>query len=417
MSPRPHPSRTAAAATIAAAALILGATLGLAADAKRPPRGTLPRLPADRLAASWWSRHGGFFHAGADPSLPAVLLIHGNHESATNWTDPARMEQHYDYRRHPGAKKLGKKSVPNAGIYKVSASPWLDLEGRSWVEFLRARGYTVAGYSQSPGTIAEIMEEAEEGFARFLSETAALQPGSPPPVAILAHSRGGLIARHILKRQGAAGRVRWLVTLHTPHQGSEMAVAPRRLADEAVEAAGGAHLPEPFQGQLRELARKIASPLWKMIDDQSKELRPGSPMFLALEEGERPVAGVHYHTFGGTNPDFYRMYVWTFTPMSSVPQYRGLKQYFAWEVKPAEVGAASPMYGSVKHIAPEITPGKGDGLVSDARARLPESFGAVHHTDDLNHAEVLWDRALQDRVDRILTGGPRSAAAAARLAR
>jgi hypothetical protein len=190
-----------------------------------------------------------------------------------------------------------------------------------------------------------------------------------------------------------------------------MAVAPNLIADEAVEAVGGAHLPEPFESELRGLARQIASPLRAMIDDQSRELRPGSPMFRALEDGERPLDGVRYFTFGGTNPNFYRFYVWTFTPMSSVPQYKGLDQYFVWEVKPAEIGPASPMYASIRDVAPEITPGKGDGLVSDVRARLPEAFHAVHATENLNHAEVLWDRPLQSRVDRILRGGSRTAAA------
>jgi hypothetical protein len=263
----------------------------------------------------------------------------------------------------------------------------------------------VAGYSQSDGTIGKIMGEAHEAFDQFLKDTAALNPSSPPPVAIVAHSRGGLVARHLLKSMGSAGRVRSLITLHTPHQGSEMAAAPNRLADEAVETVGGEHLPEPFESELRNLVRGIASPLKRMIDDQSKELRPGSPMFQSLEQGEQPLEGVRYYTFGGTNPNYYRLYVWHFTPMSSVPQYSGLDQYFAWEVKPAEVGVASPMYGSVKHFVPEITPGKGDGLVSDARSRLPAKFNAAHNTDKLNHAEVFWDRPLQSRVDQILRGG------------
>ncbi|HEY7728062.1 MAG TPA: hypothetical protein VID50_06370 [Candidatus Eisenbacteria bacterium] len=370
-----------------------------------PPSGALPKAQGRILpqAGAWWQQHGGFFHAGTDRSLPAVFLIHANHQSARDWTEPSNIQQHYAYRSSPGTKSLGKKSVPNAGVYKVAASPWLDVDTHSWVAFLRAKGYTVAGYTQSPGTIAEVMDEAGEAFDQFLKDTAALGP-APPPVAIVGHSRGGLIARHLLKRKDAAGRVKWLITLHTPHQGSEMANAPERIADSAVEAVGGANLPEPFQSELRSLARSIAAPLRRLIDDQSRELRPGSPMLLALKNGERPLDGIRYFTFGGTNPNYYRLYVWTFTAMSSVPQYKGLEQYFVWKVKPAEIGPASPMYASVRDVAPEITPGKGDGLVSDARARLPEAFHAEHVTDELNHAEVLWDPALQARVDRILRG-------------
>ena len=395
-----------------AAFLILGALPAVAKDKGPLPR-VVTRTAQGPKSATWWQKHKGFFYAGTDPSLPAVFLIHGNHNSAKDWTKPSHLEQHYDYRDHPGKKRIGKKSAPNAGIYKVAASPWLKVDDQSWVGFLRAKGYTVGGYSQSPGTIAEVMDEAEEGLDQFLRDTAALGASSPPAVAILAHSRGGLISRHLLKRKGSAGRVTCLITLHSPHQGSEMAVAPQRLADEAVDAIGGAHLPEPFESELRSLARSIASPLRAMIDDQSRELRPGSPMYLALENGERPLDGVRYFTFGGTNPNYYRFYAWTFTPMSSVPQYKGLEQYFVWAVKPAEIGPASPMYASVRHVVPEITPGKGDGLVSDVRAHLPEAFHAVHVTQDLNHAEVLWDRTLQSRVDQILRGGSRTAATAA----
>ena len=103
--------------------------------------------------------------------------------------------------------------------------------------------------------------------------------------------------------------------------------------------------------------------------------------------------------------------------MSSVPQYKGIEQYFVWEVKPTEIGPASPMYASVRDVAPEITPGMGDGLVSDMRAHLPDAFHAEHVTENLNHAEVLWDRALQGRVDRILRGGARSATAITRTLR
>jgi hypothetical protein len=49
---------------------------------------------------------------------------------------------------------------------------------------------------------------------------------------------------------------------------------------------------------------------------------------------------------------------------------------------------------------PEITPGQGDILVSDQSARLPYS---IHQTDQLNHVEVLWNRALQQQVASILS--------------
>jgi hypothetical protein len=90
-----------------------------------------------------------------------------------------------------------------------------------------------------------------------------------------------------------------------------------------------------------------------------------------------------------------------FTPMSTVPQYKNLEQYFDWQAKPAEVGLVSPLLDRVNAIVPEIRAGTGDSLVTDVSARLPYS---VHESDQLNHAEVLWDRTMQQKVMRILAG-------------
>ena len=73
--------------------------------------------------ATWWQAHGAFFDAGTDPALPAVFLIHWNHETAKDWTKSSTIEQHYNCQGHPRTKKLGKEDGPNAGIYKVAASP------------------------------------------------------------------------------------------------------------------------------------------------------------------------------------------------------------------------------------------------------------------------------------------------------
>src|SRR5262249_46024994 len=43
------------------------------------------------------------------------------------------------------------------------------------------------------------------------------------PVNIIAHSMGGLDARHLISRLGFSGRVRSLTTVATPHRGSALA--------------------------------------------------------------------------------------------------------------------------------------------------------------------------------------------------
>ncbi len=229
-----------------------------------------------------------------------------------------------------------------------------------------------------------------------------MNPAAPPPIALVGHSRGGLVIHKLLRDQGnLGGRIRRVITIHSPHHGSQMAKAPERLAEDAAELFAKAELPPEVKHPLKELALQIVSPLNRMIDDGSKELAPESPLITGLLSGDAPVEGVQYFTFGGTTPTLVRLYTWLFTPMSSVPQYKNLEQYFDWQAKPAEVGLVSPLLDRITAFAPEIKAGQGDSLVTDLSARLPYS---VHETDQLNHAEVLWDRTLQQKVARILSG-------------
>jgi hypothetical protein len=80
------------------------------------------------------------------------------------------------------------------------------------------------------------------------------------------------------------------------------------------------------------------------------------------------------------------------------------KQYFVWRVRANEMAPISPMLDEMRDFAAELKPGQGDGLVTNASSRLPWS---THVTTDLNHAEVLWDRPLQQRVARLLDEGTR----------
>lgn len=221
-------------------------------------------------------------------------------------------------------------------------------------------------------------------------------------MALIGHSRGGLIIRRLLKEQGnASGRIRWVVTLHSPHHGSAMAQVPQALAEQTAELFNNVQLPPAVHDDLKKLALFLVQPLNQFIDDGSRELAPDSALIRGLAAGEQPLPGIRYYTFGGTSPTLYRLYVWTFTPMSAVPQYKNLEQYFDWQTKAAEVAPVSPILDKVRPIVAEIKAGSGDSLVTDASAHLPF---ATHFTDRLNHAEVLWDRGVQEAVVQILAG-------------
>lgn len=375
--------------------------------------------PAVRV---WWKQQAGSDQLGriscaADPTRPAILLVHGLHQDARTWTAPSSTEYAYDYQHHPGNKRIGEThAAPNVGVYMIGKSKWIyrsdenraawDKEN-NWFDFLVQQGFTVATWSQKKLTMADAMPSARLAFDSLLAQTAARNPSAPPPVALIAHSRGGLVVRQLLKEKGSQGRVKWAITLHTPHQGSELGRTPGKLAAEIVDLIDCCAPPiitAPLKAQLKELAVEAMRPMTKLLmDDESRELSPGSPLIRGLAEGEKKLDDVTYYTFGGTNPRVYRLYTWLFDAESAVPQYSASRgQYFVWRVKPVEIASVSPILDKIRDFAPEVAPGKGDALVSDASARLPWS---IHTTTALNHAELLWDKPLMNKVAGLI-GGP-----------
>ncbi|MBZ5579857.1 MAG: GPI inositol-deacylase [Acidobacteriia bacterium] len=350
---------------------------------------------------AWLPQYGGVICKGSDPSRPVILLVHGLHQSVESWTKPSSTGYTYDFRHTPVDVDLGDHAAPNAGLYKAGASDKLDVDGLNWFDYLAGQGFTVAAWSQPCCTFAAAYPSAVQALAQFASDTATLNPAAPPPIVLLGHSRGGLVIHKLLRDQGTiGGRIRFAITIHSPHHGSLMAKTPERLADEASALFANVSLRPDAKQPLKQLALQMVAPLKSMIDDGQAELAPDSPVITGLLTGDTPIPGVRYYTFGGTNPTLFRLYTWLFTPMSSVPQYKGLEQYFQWRAKPVEVGLVSPLLDRIPAFNPEIKPGEGDSLVTDQSARLPYS---IHQTDRLNHAEVLWDRGLQQNVVRILS--------------
>jgi hypothetical protein len=370
-------------------------------------RGAPPGGPNGGGAGSdpWWQQHGGAIRFG-DPRKPAVLLVHGLHQSAENFLHPSKTGFNYDWRRPPADRDLGSSSTAGVGVESVGISPMLDVDGQNWFDFLASRGMTVATWTMPTTDLQAGLSSANEALLRFQQDTRQLDPASPPPIALVGHSLGGLMIRAMLRQQGnLGGQVRWVVTLFSPHQGSEMANAPQLLEDEAARVFSQAPLPPALKAPLEDLARRAARSLIEAfappLDPASRQLAPGSAALTALASGETAQPGVAYYTFGGTNPNYLRVYAWTFDGESALPQLDGATIYFRWHVQANEIGPVSPLLAKVRHFCPEVTPGLGDGLVADARARLPWS---VHQSLPLNHAEALWDRGLEERVAAILLG-------------
>ena len=98
-------------------------------------------------------------------------------------------------------------------------------------------------------------------------------------------------------------------------------------------------------------------------------------------------------------------------------EWFGLRQEDEPDVAPLDLAsfapsapiATLPVVGEVMGLlttlvatTPELQNSRGDVLVADARSHLP--FSATRMTNHLNHAEALWDPALQAQVVGILRG-------------
>lgn len=356
-----------------------------------------------------------------DVSLPLVILLHGFGATSTDMTAPLTARSGVAFDRtamFPLYRDEGfhftPPGLPVAGFF---SDPPLTAVS-SWRGALNAAGFSTVSYTQSSAAGPMAPNIAQLNLLAGALSTNPMFSGLR--FAIVAHSRGGLIARAFLA--GAAGtpalsgfmaRMTALVTLHSPHLGTSIATSAvvidglaARLT--ALFAAAGI-APPAVLAMLRALTGNPAL----------GEMTPGSP-FLVSTAASEPVPGVTYHTFGGTSPAAVRLWANVYTPDSTIPLPVPFP-LFHWGSTPIVVGAPldiesfapiavlAPMpivtdivatLATMAALTPELAPGAGDVLVSNASAHLP--FSATRTANPLNHAEALWDPILQAQVIAIL---------------
>jgi pimeloyl-ACP methyl ester carboxylesterase len=352
---------------------------------------------------------GWTFHAG-QPGKPAVLLIHGLAASTAHWTNPASTwsikDAHYDHRAKVKDKE-GDKG-PRVGIHAIKVSPKDDDAGKkdSFWTYLVEQGYTVATWDQVPCMDSPKMPAAkcldsdtfEPAVATAREAMTLLAQKAPDaPIALVGHSRGGLVARRLLKdaKQPGRERVKWLITLHSPHQGSSMAtmgVSLQKAAKKLDNFVDVDALPEPVRAPLKKLLPDVGSAISDAIDAVvtltglagARELAANGAVLKALREGEAKPAGVRVVTFGGTSPRVAEVHAWVYNGASATSTN--------WHADPYRV---FDFPADLKLPFPEMKPG-GDLLVTDESSRLPWEDKHIDHK--LNHAEVLWSRTVQRQV-------------------
>jgi pimeloyl-ACP methyl ester carboxylesterase len=236
---------------------------------------------------------------------------------------------------------------------------------------LKDEGYNLICWSQRrPVDPIDIAVEELTGIAR---KSKRLFPKTP--IALIGHSRGGLIARKFMGEKRP--EIKALITISTPHAGSSIALLGKYL--KPFSAVLKSILPRNTHGTISEIIKNITN----LIEgDALKELLPDSAFLKSLRDS--PHKGVSYMSLGGTEPRLFTVYVW---------RRKGRKMYpRAFLSVPVSLLKILPSF----LIVDEITLGKGDGLVSAKSSLLP--WASEHHNLHVNHLSILWNKKAMDSI-------------------
>jgi len=343
------------------AALFVAAVSAPVAASAAPADSLPPKGPPGWEKVHAWAEGGV-----ATPGATAVLLVHGYASSSAHLRAPHTAWNVRNIDHDP-------KATPQFGRgSNVAISPRAPR-----LNFFDELGKTfkVAVWNQVPCMTSPEMPRAaclkEDTFeVAYRTATWALRKlldETTGPIALVGHSRGGLVGRRLVREFGnAGGRIKWFVSLHSPHQGVTTSVRVLRLDDLVGEVLS--KLPKVLRIGLRDALGRV------LRGGEEMALRGSKSLFASFVPGEKQVAGITYVTFGGTS-----------TTVCRVHRRRAKKTID---------------FGSHPD-APETKNGVGDLLVTDASARLPWP-GVPHISQPIHHFELLWHKPTIERVRAIL---------------
>lgn len=328
-------------------------------------------------------KHGDlFFHMKLDitfhrgrPDKPVVIFIHGLGVDKNFWVDP------------PGTKVLGgsvplnvfaagppRSCLPAEKRKKISIGFIPDTIDNLWTA-VTDKGFNALCWSQKRpvGPIHVAVEELEEIHALVKKEF----PGNL--IAVIGHSRGGLIARKFMERK--VPEIKALITISTPHAGSSLSRLGKYLSPLApfLEKI----LPEETHGTVSNTIKR----LHELLEGNAlKELLPGSDFIRTLRD--TPSEGIIYVSFGGTKTKMLTVYTWKKQDNRICP-------------KPLLTVPDSLLKALPQSVIPgEITPGMGDFLVTAASSVMP--LAQKHYNVPANHMSITWHKKTINKTIEVL---------------
>src|SRR5258706_11502430 len=279
-----------------AAAAALGFAAALTAHAAEPAKGP----------AGWETTHHFSMGGVADKGATTVLFIHGLTSSARTWTNPMSASNmakcDYDPKANmktdAGLDIVTSPKAPRGVSYYDTLGK--RFRGAAWSEIpVLDRGKADSACANSD-TFDVAYKSAPWALRKVLDETTG-------PVAIVGHSRGGLTGRRLLKEFGAAGgRIKWFVTLHTPHKGSGLSATASSMND-ATSALIKA-LPKDAAKIVAD-ARDGVSEMAAAAGAEELAMGGSRSIFPALMNAEKQFRGIKYMSFGGNSTGVLRLFV------------------------------------------------------------------------------------------------------------
>jgi len=305
---------------------------------------------------------------------PVIIFIHGLGVDKGFWTDPGntRVLGGSILMKVFAAKKPHPRSIDPKLKLSVGILP--EKPENLWTDAVK-KGFNTVCWSQKrpAGPINAAVRE----FEYILKYSTELFPGRP--IAVIGHSRGGLIARKLMEKN--IPEIKVLITVATPHNGSSLSRLGNYLSPLAP--AIKKLLPKDSHSTASELIRRTHD----LIEGKAlKELLPGSEFFRELKD--KPRDDIKYLSFGGTVTKLLTVYTWKREDDKFYPKPLLTIPDSLLKVLPAGM------------VPNEITPGKGDFMVTAKSAVLP--WAPKHYNLPANHISIASHKKMREQVFELL---------------
>ena len=297
---------------------------------------------------------------------PVVIFIHGLAVNKDIWINPLdtkifaeNFPLKYIAAEPPGTGASPQKRTITTGVIPDR------IEGL-W-SILGDEGYNLVCWSQRRpvGPIALAVDDLRE----LTEKVKRLFPGRP--VALIGHSRGGLIARKFMEEKHP--QIKALITIASPHEGSSLSNIGKYLSP--LQGVIKNILPRETHGTVAQILKRISDLLEGNV---LKELMPGSEFFRKLRDS--PSKDINYLSFGGYKTELITIYKWEKGDTGNGPK------------KLLTIPDSLLKFIPASAVPDEIMPGKGDIMVTAKSSALP--WASDHYNLKANHFTILWDKVV-----------------------